>query len=290
MTARSGCGRSCGIRPSTGRQTSTAATPLRMPPPAPASGRKGTHPAAEEETAGAAAGGRRSCCRCHRAKAFCYQGKRYHFCRAAATERCGAWTAAGAPERRAKGCQGQGKKILISAHRQRHRSQWQRNRNGRDREYSWRNAGAKLPDGRQSKSEPYRAAESRRHKPYIQTGTAAPCRTGMRSEQIPHIKERAETSLPKPARKKHLPMERDIVSVSPRSKKIADTARKLWSPHRSRRLCCKSSARTAREAAVQTARYQQAAKAAQATVQKASQAAGRRCGPSCPPPEALRRR
>ena len=68
-------------------------------------------------------------------------------------------------------------KIPISAHRQRHRSQWQRNRNGRGREYSWRNAGAKLPDGRQSKSEPYRAAESRRHKPYIQTGAAAPCRT-----------------------------------------------------------------------------------------------------------------
>ena len=68
-------------------------------------------------------------------------------------------------------------KILISAHRQRHRSQWQRNRSGRGREYSWRNAGAKLPDGRQSKSEPYRAAESRRHKPYIQTGAAAPCQT-----------------------------------------------------------------------------------------------------------------
>ena len=56
-------------------------------------------------------------------------------------------------------------------------TQWQRNRSGRGREYSWRNAGAKLPDGRQSKSEPYRAAESRRHKPYIQTGTVAPCRT-----------------------------------------------------------------------------------------------------------------
>lgn len=111
-TALSGCGRSCGIRPSTGRQTSTAATPLRMPRPRPASGRKGTHPAAEEETAGAAAEGRRSCCRCHRAKAFCYQGKRYHFCRAAAAERCGAWTAAGAPERRAKGRQGQGKRYL----------------------------------------------------------------------------------------------------------------------------------------------------------------------------------
>ena len=67
-------------------------------------------------------------------------------------------------------------KIPISAHRQRHRSQWQRNRSGRGREYSWRNAGAKLPDGRQSKSEPYRATRSRRRKPCVQMGVAAPCR------------------------------------------------------------------------------------------------------------------
>ena len=99
-------------------------------------------------------------------------------------------------------------------------------------------------------------------------GSAMPDR--MRSEQIPHIKERAETSLPKPARKKHLPMERDIVSVSPRSKKIADTAKTLESAQK-QAVMLQSSARTAREAAVQTARYQQAAKAAQ----KASQAAGR---------------
>lgn len=103
-------------------------------------------------------------------------------------------------------------------------------------------------------------------------GSAMPGR--MRSEQIPHIKERAETSLPKPARKKHLPMERDIVSVSPRSKKIADTAKTLESAQK-QAVMLQSSARTAREAAVQTARYQQAAKAAQATAQKASQAAGR---------------
>ena len=69
-------------------------------------------------------------------------------------------------------------KILISAHRQRHRSQWQQIRSGRDSRYSWRNAGAKPLDGRQSKSEPYRAAESRRHKPCIQMGAAAPCPTG----------------------------------------------------------------------------------------------------------------
>lgn len=103
-------------------------------------------------------------------------------------------------------------------------------------------------------------------------GSAMPGR--MRSEQIPHIKERAETSLPKPARKKHLPMERNIFSVSPRSKKIADTAKTLESAQK-QAVMLQSSARTAREAAVQTARYQQAAKAAQTTAQKASQAAGR---------------
>ena len=102
-------------------------------------------------------------------------------------------------------------------------------------------------------------------------GSAMPDR--MRSEQIPHIKERAETSLPKPARKKHLPMGRDIVSVSPRSKKITDTAKTLESAQK-QAVMLQSSARTAREVAVQTARYQQAAKAAQATAQKASQAAG----------------
>lgn len=102
-------------------------------------------------------------------------------------------------------------------------------------------------------------------------GSAMPDR--MRSEQIPHIKERAETSLPKPARKKHLPMGRDIVSVSPRSKKIADTAKTLESAQK-QAVMLQSSAHTAREVAVQTARYQQAAKAAQATAQKASQAAG----------------
>lgn len=69
-------------------------------------------PAAEEETAEQPPKGRRSCCRCHRAKAFCYQGKRYHFCRVAAAERCGAWMAAGAPERSAKGRQGQDKRYL----------------------------------------------------------------------------------------------------------------------------------------------------------------------------------
>ena len=95
-----------------------------------------------------------------------------------------------------------------------------------------------------------------------------------RSAQTPRIKERTMSSLPKPARKDRLPMERDIVSVSSRSKKIADTAKTLESAQK-QAVMLQSSAHAAREAAVQTTRYQQAAKAAQATAQKASQAAGR---------------
>lgn len=103
-------------------------------------------------------------------------------------------------------------------------------------------------------------------------GSAKPDRK--RSAQTPHIKERAETSLPKPARKDRLPVERDIVSASPHSRKMADTAKTLESAQKQAAML-QSSARAAREVAVQTARYQQAAKAAQATAQKASQAAGR---------------
>lgn len=103
-------------------------------------------------------------------------------------------------------------------------------------------------------------------------GSAIPDRK--RSAQTPRIKERTMSSLPKSARKDRLAVERDIVSVSPRSKKIADTAKTLESAQK-QAVMLQSSARTAREAAVQTARYQQAAKAAQATAQKASQAAGR---------------
>ena len=103
-------------------------------------------------------------------------------------------------------------------------------------------------------------------------GSAMPGRR--RSEQIPHIKERTETNLPKPARKDRLPVERDIVSVSTHSQKIADTAKTLESGQKQAAML-QSSAHAAREAAVQTTRYQQAAKAAQATAQKASQAAGR---------------
>lgn len=103
-------------------------------------------------------------------------------------------------------------------------------------------------------------------------GSAMPDRK--RSAQTPHIKERAETSLPKSARKDRLPVERDIVSASPHSRKMADTAKTLESAQKQAAML-QSSARAAREAVVQTARYQQAAKAAQATAQKASQAAGR---------------
>mgnify|MGYP002578329760 CR=1 FL=1 len=103
-------------------------------------------------------------------------------------------------------------------------------------------------------------------------GSAMPDRK--RSAQTPRIKERTMSSLPKSARKDRLPMERDIVSASPRSKKIADAAKTLESSQKQAAML-QSSAHAAREAAVQTTRYQQAAKAAQATAQKASQAAGR---------------
>jgi len=103
-------------------------------------------------------------------------------------------------------------------------------------------------------------------------GSAIPDRK--RSAQTPRIKERTMSSLPKSARKDRLAVERDIVSASPHSRKIADTAKTLESAQK-QAVMLQSSARTAREAAVQTARYQQAAKAAQATAQKASQAAGR---------------
>ena len=95
-----------------------------------------------------------------------------------------------------------------------------------------------------------------------------------RSAQAPRIKERTMSSLPKSARKDHLAVERDIVSASPHSRKMADTAKTLESAQKQAAML-QSNAHAAREAAVQTTRYQQAAKAVQATAQKASQAAGR---------------
>ena len=103
-------------------------------------------------------------------------------------------------------------------------------------------------------------------------GSAMPDRK--RSAQAPRIKERTMSSLPKPARKDRLAVERDIVSASPHSRKMADTAKTVEAAQKQVAML-QSSAHAAREAAVQTARYQQAAKAAQATAQKASQAAGR---------------
>ena len=103
-------------------------------------------------------------------------------------------------------------------------------------------------------------------------GSAIPDRK--RSAQTPRIKERTMSSLPKSARKDRLAVERDIVSASPHSRKMADTAKTLESAQKQAAML-QSNAHAAREAAVQTARYQQAAKAAQATAQKASQAAGR---------------
>ena len=103
-------------------------------------------------------------------------------------------------------------------------------------------------------------------------GSAMPDRK--RSAQAPRIKERAATSLPKPARKHSLPVERKVTPALSRSRKTDDAVRAAESAQKQAAML-QSSAHAAREAAVQTARYQQAAKAAQATAQKASQAAGR---------------
>ena len=102
-------------------------------------------------------------------------------------------------------------------------------------------------------------------------GSAMPDRK--RSAQTPRIKERTMSSLPKPAQKHSLPMERKVSPALSRSRKTGDAVKAAESAQK-QAVMLQSSARTAREAAVQTARYQQAAKAAQATAQKASQAAG----------------
>lgn len=94
----------------------------------------------------------------------------------AAAERCGAWTAAGAPERRAKSRQGQDKRYLYR-------------RTDRDTGHSGSGtatAGAEsihggtraqsCPMAGRAKAEPYRATRSRRRKPCVQMGAAAPCR------------------------------------------------------------------------------------------------------------------
>ena len=177
MTARSACGLSSGIRPSRGGGMNMAATPLRTPPPAACIGQKRNSPGSGRRNSRSSR--RRAALLLpmpqskslllSREKIPLLPGRSRRALRSVDGSRRARTLRKRLPRSR--------QKILISAHRQRHRSQWQRNRSGRGREYSWRNAGAKLPDGRQSKSEPYRAAESRRHKPYIQTGTVAPCRT-----------------------------------------------------------------------------------------------------------------
>ena len=95
-----------------------------------------------------------------------------------------------------------------------------------------------------------------------------------RSAQTPRIKERAATSLPKSARKHSLPMERKVSPTLSRSRKTGDAVKAAESAQK-QAVMLQSSAHAAREAVVQTTRYQQAAKAAQAAAQKASQAAGR---------------
>lgn len=109
MMARSGCGRNCGIRLSTGRQTSTAATLLRIPPPAACVGQKRNSP-------GSGRRDRRSSRRRAALLLPMAQSKSLLLSREKIPllpgRSRGAWTAAGAPERRAKGRQGQDKRYL----------------------------------------------------------------------------------------------------------------------------------------------------------------------------------
>ena len=127
----------------------------------------------------------------------------------------------------------------ISAHRQRHRSQWQRNRSGRDSRYSWRNAGAKPPDGRQNKKEPYRAARSRRRKPCVQMGAAAPCPTGNVQRRLLTSKNGLKPACPN---RRGRTACRWNVTSSPLHRIPGRwlIQQRLWSPHRSRRPCCKA--------------------------------------------------
>ena len=69
-------------------------------------------------------------------------------------------------------------------------------------------------------------------------------------------------------------MERKVSPTLSRSRKTGDAVKAAESAQK-QAVMLQSSAHAAREAVVQTTRYQQAAKAAQATAQKASQAAGR---------------
>ena len=175
---RSGCGRSCGIRLSTGRQTSTAAIPLRIPPPAACVGQKRNSP-------GSGRRNRRSSRRravlllpMPQSKSLLLSREKIPLLPFHSRRPLRSVDGIRRVRTPRKKLPRSRPKTPISAHRQRHRSQWQRNRSGRGREYLWRNAGAKPLNGRQSKNEPYRAARSRQRKPCVQMGTAAPCPTG----------------------------------------------------------------------------------------------------------------
>ena len=147
---RSGCGRSCGIRSSTGRQTSTAATPLRIPPSAACVGQKKSSPGS----------GRRNRRNSRRRAALLLpmpQSKSLLLSREKIPllpfrSRRPLRSMDGSrhvrtPRKRPPRSR---QKISISAHRQRHRSQWQRNRSGRGSRRSFKSRVAKRPASRRS--------------------------------------------------------------------------------------------------------------------------------------------
>ena len=148
-----------------------AATPLRIPPPAACAGPKRNLPEAAEEEK------RRS----SRQRAvlllpmaqLLIKRKRYHFCRLAAADR-GAWTAAGASEHRTKKPPRSRKDIYIGAQTETQvtvaadpQRQGQRVFMGGTRAQSRPMAGRT----KKSRIAPHR---SRRHKPCVQMGAAAP--------------------------------------------------------------------------------------------------------------------
>ena len=287
--ARSGCGRSCGIRLSTGRQTSTAATPLRIPPPAACVGQK-------RNSSGSGRRNRRSSRRRAVLLLPMAQSKRNPPSSQktqSLTERSRRPLRSVDGSRRVRTPRKKPPrsrpKTPISAHRQRHRSQWQRNRSGRDSRYSWRNAGAKPPDGKQNKKEPYRAARSRRRKPCVQMGAAAPCPTGNVQRRLLTSKNGLKPACPN---RRGRTACRWNVTSSPLHRIPGRwlIQQRLWSPHRSRRPCCKAVPAPHGKQRCRQRGISKPRKRRRPPRRKHPRRQDGRCGPSCPPPEVLRRR
>lgn len=110
-----------------------------------------------------------------------------------------------------------------------------------------------------------------------------------RSAQAPRIKERAATSLPKSARKHSLPMERKVSPTLSRSRKTGDAVKAAESVQKQAAML-QSSAHAARKQWCRQRGISKPRKRRRPPRRKHPRRQDGRCGPSCPPPEALRRR